>query len=194
MAAGNDMEDSLAANKLAEPLFNRFAHVYIKTTVEKWLKWASINNIHPAIYSFVAYRGEDVLRSEYNGEKPNADPRKWEMASKVLYQTNNPEMLRALVGEDITREFIGFCQIKVISLEDVLNDNYTEEDLTIDVSRKYATVMNLIEASIEEYPKVREFISKLGKEYTALFDKMWASGDEERLEIVSEARMEVKSR
>ena len=34
VAAGNDMKDSLAANQLAEPLFNRFAHVYIKTTTE----------------------------------------------------------------------------------------------------------------------------------------------------------------
>ena len=50
VAAGNDMKDSLAANQIAEPLFNRFAHVYIKTTTESWLKWASENNIHPAIY------------------------------------------------------------------------------------------------------------------------------------------------
>ena len=34
------------ANQLSEPLFNRFVHVYIKTTVEKWLKWASEKNIH----------------------------------------------------------------------------------------------------------------------------------------------------
>ena len=44
VAAGNDMKDSLAANQLAEPLFNRFAHVYIKTTLENWLEWARENN------------------------------------------------------------------------------------------------------------------------------------------------------
>lgn len=52
------MKDSLAANQLAEPLFNRFAHVYIKTTTESWLKWASEHNIHPAIYSYIAYKKE----------------------------------------------------------------------------------------------------------------------------------------
>ena len=103
VAAGNDMKDSLAANQLAEPLFNRFAHVYIKTTTESWLKWASENNIHPAIYSYIAYKNGETLRSKYDGEKPNADPRKWEMASKMLYATGSLEMLRALVGEDITR-------------------------------------------------------------------------------------------
>ena len=72
VAAGNDLNDSLAANTMAEPLFNRFAHVYINTTVDSWLKWASTPNeeyerldykdqkpkmkIHPAIYSYVAYK------------------------------------------------------------------------------------------------------------------------------------------
>ena len=97
---------------------------YIKTTTEKWLKWASENNIHPAIYSYMAYKNGEVLRSEYNGEKPNADPRKWEMASKMLYKTNKPEMLRALIGEEITKEFVAFCNQKVITLEDVIKGNY----------------------------------------------------------------------
>lgn len=44
VAAGNDLKDSLAANMMAEPLFNRFAHVYINTTVESWLKWAKTPN------------------------------------------------------------------------------------------------------------------------------------------------------
>ena len=129
VAAGNDMKDSLAANQLAEPLFNRFAHVYIKTTTQSWLNWASENNIHPAIYTFIAYKKGTVLRSEYDGEKPNADPRKWEMASKMLYSTRNPEMLRALVGEDITREFVAFCNQEVITLDDVLNGNYNYRDI-----------------------------------------------------------------
>ena len=34
VAAGNDLSDSVAANTLAEPLFNRFAHVYIETTLD----------------------------------------------------------------------------------------------------------------------------------------------------------------
>ena len=30
------------------------------------------------------------------------------MASKMLYATGKPEMIRSLVGEDITKEFINF--------------------------------------------------------------------------------------
>ena len=109
VAAGNEIADSLAANKLAEPLFNRFAHVYIETNTNTWLKWAVKNNIHPAIILFIEQKNGSALRTAFNGVLPNADPRKWEMASKLLYETNNPEMLRSLIGEELTKEFIEFC-------------------------------------------------------------------------------------
>ena len=190
VAAGNDMKDSLAANQLAEPLFNRFAHVYIKTTTESWLKWASEHNIHPAIYSYIAYKKGETLRSEYNGETPNADPRKWEMASKMLYATGSPEMLRALVGEDITREFVQFCNQQVITLDDVINGNYTDRDIqSLNTAERYATTMGLSQVEEEHLDKVRGFVTGLGAEFGAIFDALWIHGDESRLERIAEAKL-----
>ena len=190
VAAGNDMEDSLAANQLAEPLFNRFAHVYIKTTTESWLKWASENNIHPAIYSYIAYKNGKTLRSKYDGEKPNADPRKWEMASKMLYKTESPEMLRALVGEDITREFVEFCNQPTITLDDVINNNYTDKDVNaLNTAGRYATTMGLTQVDDENLEKVRGFAKDLGPEFGAIFDSLWTHGDENRLERMAEAEL-----
>ena len=178
VAAGNDMKDSLAANQLAEPLFNRFAHVYIKTTTEGWLKWASEHNIHPAI------------RSKYDGEKPNADPRKWEMASKMLYATGSPEMLRALVGEDITREFVEFCNQQVITLDDVINGNYTNRDIqALNTAERYATAMGLTQVDDDNLEKVRGFVTGLGAEFGAIFDALWTHGDESKLERLAEAKL-----
>lgn len=188
VAAGNDMKDSLAANQLAEPLFNRFAHVYIKTTTESWLKWASEHNIHPAIYSYIAFKNGETLRSKYNGEKPNADPRKWEMASKMLYSTGSPEMLRALVGEDITREFVAFCNQQVITLDDVVNGNYSERDIqALNTAERYATTMGLSQVDEEHLDNVRGFVKKMGAEFGAVFDALWTHGDENRLERIAEA-------
>ncbi len=190
VASGNDMKDSLAANKLAEPLFNRFAHVYIKTTTEGWLKWASEHNIHPAIYSYIAYKKGETLRSKYDGEKPNADPRKWEMASKMLYATGSPEMLRALVGEDITREFVQFCNQQVITLDDVINGNYTDRDIqTLNTAERYATAMGLTQVDDDNLEKVRGFVTGLGAEFGAIFDALWTHGDESKLERLAEAKL-----
>ena len=190
VAAGNDMKDSLAANQLAEPLFNRFAHVYIKTTTEGWLKWASEHNIHPAIYSYIAYKKGETLRSKYDGEKPNADPRKWEMASKMLYATGSPEMLRALVGEDITREFVQFCNQQVITLDDVINGNYTDRDIqALNTAERYATAMGLTLVDDDNLEKVRGFVTGLGAEFVAIFDALWTHGDESKLERLAEAKL-----
>ena len=190
VAAGNDMKDSLAANQLAEPLFNRFAHVYIKTTTKSWLKWASENNIHPAIYSYIAYKNGETLRSKYDGERPNADPRKWEMASKMLYATRRPEMLRALVGEDITREFVQFCNQQVITLDDVINGNYTDRDIqALNTAERYATTMGLSQVDDDNLEKVRGFVTGLGAEFGAIFDALWTHGDENRLERLAEAKL-----
>ena len=209
VAAGNDLDDSLSANEMAEPLFNRFAHVYIDTTVDDWLDWAMTPDknyealdyqrqensfkIHPAIYAYIAYNeaiSKYVLRTRYDGKKPNADPRKWEMASKVLYKTGKPEMLRALIGEDLTRDFIAFCTQKVLSIEDVLNENYSEEDLKMDTSKKYITIVNLSLVDEENVEVIRDFVAKLGKELLATFYLLWTHGDENRLEKIAELKSE----
>ncbi len=179
VAAGNDMQDSIAANQIAAPFFNRFAHVYINTTTEKWLKWAKKNKIHPAIYSYIAYKRGETLRSSYDGVKPNADPRKWEMASKMLYATGRPEMLRALIGEDITDEFVQFCNQPVITLEDVLAGDYTQREIdNLNTAERYATTMGLSQVEDKDIEVVREFVTKLGEEFRAIFESLAAPGEQ----------------
>ena len=209
VAAGNELEDSLVANEMAEPLYDRFAHVNIETNTENWLEWAVTpesfyerldykkddkpkQKIHPAIYAFISYKGDEVLRTPYNREhpEPHADPRRWKMASDMLYASNNPSTLRAIVGEDLTRDFIYFCQLPTITIEDVLKGNYTQEELEeMDLGRKLATVSGLVAVESKDMPKVREFTKKLGAEICKKFEVQWTHGDEERLEQLQEIIM-----
>ena len=198
---------SLAANQMAEPLFNRFAHVYIETTVDSWLKWATTPKenykrlnykeekqqlkIHPAIYSYIAYKsyeGEEVLRTPYNGEKPNADPRKWEMASKILYETKQPEMLRSLIGEELTREFTAFIKSQVISVKDVINHNYSAIDLEMTTAERFTTAVSLSSVDEEHFNVVRNFMKQVGPEPKAIFESMWVHGDEKRIEHLTKIK------
>ena len=209
VAAGNELEDSLVANEMAEPLYDRFAHVNIETNAENWLEWAvtpesfyerldykkeagAKQKIHPAIYAYISYKGDEVLRTPYNREhpEPHADPRRWKMASDMLYASNNPSTLRAIVGEDLTRDFIYFCQLPTITIEDVLKGNYTQEELEeMDLGRKLATVSGLVAVESKDMPKVREFTKKLGAEICKKFEVQWTHGDEERLEQLQEIIM-----
>jgi hypothetical protein len=207
-AAGNDLNDSLAANRMAEPLFNRFAHVYINTTAKSWLRWAStpessykrLDNvrlekhpkIHPAVFAYIACksgRGDEVLRTPFTGELPNADPRKWEMASKLLYSAKQPEMLRSLIGGELTEDFVAFARQRVLTVDDVLGGNYTQEDMEMDTSQKFATAVSLSCVDDTDFDKVREFMKLIGPEPRAAFESMWAAGDEKRLEKIAEIRL-----
>ena len=208
VAAGNELEDSLVANEIAEPLYDRFAHVNIETSAANWLEWAATpenfyerldykkqeepkQKIHPAIYAYIAYKGEDVLRTPYNREKPepHADPRRWKMASDMLYASNNPNTLKAIIGENLTEDFVAFCKTRTITVQDVINGNYTEQDLIMDLGRQLATVSGLVRVDEENMPKVREFVKKLGPEMCKKFEVQWAGGNEERLEQIQELRL-----
>ena len=209
VAAGNELEDSLVANEIAEPLYDRFAHVNIETNAESWLEWAATPEsiyerldyqkedkqrpkIHPAIYAYISNRGDEVLRTPYNREKPepHADPRRWKMASDMLYASNNPNTLKAIVGENLTRDFVSFCTIPTITIEDVLQGNYTEEDLNLDIGRKLATVAGLVAVDETDMPEVRKFVKKLGPEMLKKFEAQWTHGNIERLEQLQEIMME----
>ena len=206
VAAGNETKDSLSAEELSEPLFNRFAHVYINTTTESWLKWASTPNesyerldntkvineykIHPSIYAYISYKSymkKPVLRTKYNGVTPNADPRKWEMASKVLYATGKPDMLRSLVGKELANDFMEFTKKEVITVEDVVNHNYDINSINeMNISEKYNLAVGLSVVDKENLEIVRDFVYNVGKEIGATFDTLWAHGNEDRLEYLLE--------
>ena len=206
VAAGNETKDSLSAEELSEPLFNRFAHVYINTTTESWLKWASTPNesyerldntkiiseykIHPSIYAYISYKSymkKPVLRTKYNGVTPNADPRKWEMASKVLYATGKPDMLRSLVGKELANDFMEFTKKEVITVEDVINHNYDINSINeMNISEKYNLAVGLSVVDKENLEIVRDFVYNVGKEIGATFDTLWAHGNEDRLEYLLE--------
>ena len=196
-AAGNEASESRSANAMSEPLFGRFAHVYIDTDSDEWLKWAlkrkkegktleykeyeERETIHPAIIDYIKINGDKVLRTPYDGVKPNADPRKWAMASKALYESNNPNILRAFVGETVTADFIKFCKINMITVDDILNDRCTAESIPVDPSLKWYTTLCLSGVDDENVDKVRGFVAGIGKEFLAMFDYEWSKDNDQRV-------------
>ena len=192
VAAGNELDDSIAACELAEPLFGRFAHIYVDDNVKSWLNWANKNNIHPSIIAFIAFSNGMNLRTIYNGKTPNADPRKWEMASKVLYATKNINLLEGLLGKELTRAFKEFCTCETISLEDVINGHYTELSFKMDVNEKFVTALNLSQVDIDHFEIVYDFMMKVGPEPCAVFEHLWVGTDPEREEKLLEVKLKYR--
>ena len=170
VAAGNDRSESSAAHDLAEPLFGRFAHIYIRTTVENWMPWAVAHKLNPYVMEFLA-NNDLYLRTPYTGTDPNADPRRWEMASRVLDHSGNDfSLLGPVVGNETADAFVRFfkAQRELQSL-----GSYTDAELEkFSVSRRYQLAQQCLYLSKAQPTEARTLVRRLGSEYLAWYDYM----------------------
>ena len=176
IAAGNDRAESTVAHDLAEPLFGRFAHLYIRTTVENWMPWAVRHRINPYILEFLA-NNDLYLRTPYTGTEPNADPRRWELASRVLDSSGNDfSLLGPLVGEKTAEAFIKFfrAQRELKSL-----GVYTDAELRrFSAARKYQLAQQCLYLAAARPEEARALVTRLGEEYAAWFDYVLSRREE----------------
>ena len=170
VAAGNDRSESSASHDLAEPLFGRFAHVYIHTTVENWMPWAVRTRINPYILEFLA-NNDLYLRTPYTGTEPHADPRRWEMASRAMDASGNDfALLEPIVGRDTAEAFVKFfrAQQQLAAL-----GHYTDEELRrFSVARKYQLAQQCLYLAAAREKEALELVRRLGPEYEAWFRYM----------------------
>ena len=177
IAAGNDRAESTVAHDLAEPLFGRFAHLYIRTTVENWMPWAVRHSINPYILEFLA-NNDLYLRTPYTGTEPNADPRRWELASRVLDSSGNDfALLPAIVGREPADAFLKFfkAQRQLTAL-----GNYTDAELArFSTARKYQIAQQCLNLAPAKPNEARAMVERLGSEFLAWFDYVWGRKTEQ---------------
>ena len=170
VAAGNDRSESSAAHDLAEPLFGRFAHIYIRTTVENWMPWAVRTRINPYVMEFLA-NNDLYLRTPFTGAEGNADPRRWEMVSKALDSSGNDfSLLEPIVGRETAESFIRFfkAQQQLAALGE-----YTDEELQrFSVARRYQLAQQCLYLAAARPEEARRLVERLGAEFVAWFDYM----------------------
>lgn len=167
VAAGNDRSESSVSHDLAEPLFGRFAHIYIRTTVENWMPWAVRKRINPYVMEFLA-NNDLYLRTDYTGSEGYADPRRWEMVSRVLDSSGNDfALIEPIVGRDAADAFIRFFRAQE---ETSGIGSYTDEEISrMTVSRKYQIAQQCLYASAAGHAEAEELVERLGSEFAAWF-------------------------
>ena len=182
VAAGNEMVDSSAANNMPEPLFRRFSgHINIPLDIEEWLEWGSQRKdenskqlkIHPMVREFVEKEGYPVFYSNYDEFEPPKhaiDPRGWEQISNIIYASEGRELLGSLIQNKLGPEIGGkFLRHAKTYYSSVSNEQKTE------------TILNNLNASIEELAGVRKFIfDKYGKDAQLEFDVAWVGDSKEK--------------
>lgn len=196
--AGNSKEESGAAYNMPAPLFRRLSHIYLDLNIQDWLEWGSEHskshpedpnrlNIHPLVASFVATYGRQVFYSEYDEENPGKfalDPRKWEKVSDKIYANKGVmrrEILEADIGPELAASLLSYAKNPPLSLEEVIEGEYTREDIPQGQDARLALALSLRHATPKQVGKVRQFVeSQLGPENRAIFDSVWIGKDDAR--------------
>ena len=168
IAAGNEMEESIVANEITKPLFSRFAHIYLKVDINNWIKWATNAKIHPLIITFHYMTNGKYLRSEYTGNNPNADPRRWEMVSNILYQEESFSSLDTVIPKNMVTNLIAFAYNNIIPLSSVI-ENELYDDVKKYLSKmtreeKYLTVANYSQVDNNHFDEIYEIIECMNDE------------------------------
>lgn len=110
IAACNREGDDIGIQPMSRALRNRFTHLFVRTSVDGFCKYAVDANIHPVVIGTIRSRPE-LLNPAYDDDDPkemakwkNAKayptPRTWETTSKLLYRTNasNKEMMHSIIA------------------------------------------------------------------------------------------------
>ena len=167
VAAGNDRTESSVAHDLAEPLFGRFAHIYIRTTVDNWMPWAVRKRINPYVMEFLA-NNDLYLRTAFTGSEGYADPRRWEMVSRVLDSSDNDfALIEPIVGHETADAFIRFFRAQE-EMTDLVK--YTDEEIArLTAARKYQIAQQCLYAASAKPKEAEELVERLGAEFAAWF-------------------------
>lgn len=202
--AGNSKEESGAAYNMPEPLFRRMCgHIYLEANVPEWLEWASEKsrkhpedperlNIHPLVSSFVGTYGRQVFYSSYDEENPQQwamDPRGWEQVSDIIYDNKGiirRELLESKMGKELAANLLAYAKNPPLSLEEVINGEYSERDIPSGNDARLALTLSLRHVDDRQVGKVRDFIREnLGRENEAVFDSFWIGKDDERALLIA---------
>ena len=147
---------------------------------------------------FEKKKSNKIRSFDIHPEIPTSDRNQFKITNDNLGEgsprekfNNNVEAIRVLKKcEDITREFVEFCNQPVITLDDVINGNYTVKDIQmLNTAERYATTMGLTQVDDDNLEKVRGFVKELGAEFGTIFDALWTHGDESKLERLAEAKL-----
>ena len=133
------------------------------------------------------------------------DPRGWVSISNTLYAFEEDLKNGKFIGKDVenmlrvtinsklriewAEEFIDFYNHPVISVEEVVSNNYSKADLPRDINEKFACLSGLLGADENQVVVCRDFIKKYcDPEYLSVYDIYWVGNDENRMLKLSELK------
>lgn len=99
VAAGNRRTDHGVVTDIPSPLADRFTFLEVTVDSETYLRYATQNNIHQSVLSFISLFPEHLSNFEKDPKSLTfSTPRSWDVISKFTKTVNDIQYLRTLVA------------------------------------------------------------------------------------------------
>src|ERR1051325_1801198 len=98
LAMGNRDKDKGVTYRVPKPLANRFIHLEMEPNAEDWCQWAIDQRLHADVVGYIMKFPKNLFDKDF-AKKPThqfATPPTWEFVSKVISQSTNGDIVRAL--------------------------------------------------------------------------------------------------
>jgi len=150
LCAGNRASDRAGSNKLPSHVIGRCSLIDFDHSTDDWLAWASVNDVHQDVISYIGFRQDALNIFNSKVVAPQPSPRSWTRLSDTL-KTGLPKELyqegfKCDVGLEQAIEFSTFLSLKddVPNLRDILSG--AKVDVPDEVGICYATICALLGA------------------------------------------------
>lgn len=135
---GNLLSDGGVVHKMPTPLANRLMHVYVKSDVDSWCRWALTHDIAPEVVGFIRFRPDLLNNFEQHVKNKQtghafATERSWEMTSDLVKDGDNSAVVAAMVagtvGSGPAMEFSAFRKVwrEMPNIDQIMMDPHKTE-------------------------------------------------------------------
>ncbi|MDD6271993.1 MAG: hypothetical protein PUA90_00535 [bacterium] len=151
----------------------------VKPYIPKMIKILIKEDVHSLIYTLILYLGEDRINSMTTHKKLIR-------ASKILKTNGNVKLLNYILGEELTNILKCLVQEKIITIDDVINRNYSSDIFEMNNEKKALLIPYLAQVDEENIEVVRNFVISLDSSLLNTFDYLWCKEDLERKKIIED--------
>lgn len=152
VAAGNRTCDRAVVKAMSSALANRFVHFEVEANAEDWVKWATCNEINPAVVGFINYRPNLLFKMEgQNLEQGWPSPRSWERVSNSIKMFNGDsnimrKVVYGLIGSSVGLEFMEFFKMssEFDSILEIMTNEKAAFELPDKADKRYAIASAVI--------------------------------------------------
>jgi hypothetical protein len=117
IAAGNRESDKGVTYRMPAPLASRMSHLELRTDFDDWLKWSSLNEVHPHVVGYISFSKKDLYDFDpKSSSRAFATPRTWNFVSDFLKDDDTDEkgltdLIAGTVGEGLAIKFMAHRKV-----------------------------------------------------------------------------------